>query len=242
MTRLRQGRFVVSFIGWMLLAMLVGGLFGWGVAEAVNGLVVGRRLQGKSTLSLVLARTEHPSIVIWDPNCQYRRIPSFERLQDVQRELETPQTLLAFRPSPDALEPDFEALVTVLRDYTDWTLVVDEAHNLQGRGWLHPDLAWLIRQAPIGSGPERVSVIQSTHRLVDLHTDVRALATDSYLFFADLARDLDGIENQYGPEVRSAVSRLPEYHVLHYWLGSGGRRQWRVWDKPQAWYLDIGRR
>lgn len=212
------------------------------VGAAVNGIVIGRRLQGKSTLSLALAAAAHTSVIVWDPNAQYRRLPWLDRLQDIQHELESETTLVAFRPEADNLEDDFEGLVFLLRQYTDWTLIIDEAHNLQGRGWLHPDLAWLIRQAPIGYGVERVSVIQTAHRLVDLHTDVRALATDSFLFFADLSRDLDGIEVQYGPEVRAAVAGLPPYHVLHYWLTRGGRRAWQVWGNPDEWYIDIGRR
>jgi hypothetical protein len=176
---------------------------------------------------------------LFDPCSQYRYVPavSLEELEEVMAG-DTP--MIRIVPMSESVDAEFEALMQVLDGgrwaWGDYTLVVDEASLLQKPQSLHPALARLIRQAP-----DDVTVIETIHRPSETHGTVRALATDYFFFQCYLARDLETIEQTWGAEVAEAVSRLPEYHVLHFWLDAGGIPRWKVWDDPKLWYIPIGR-
>lgn len=151
-------------------------------------------------------------------------------------ESETP----IFRTGLDGDPEDaFAALMDVLDggtwEWADYALVVDEASFLQKPQFVHPALARLIRQAP-----DDITVVQTLHRPSETHPTVRSLSTDLFFFQNYLARDLDVIGKDYGIELAEAVRKLPQYHVIHWWLAPGGAPCWEVWNDPKLWFVDIG--
>ena len=74
----------------------------------MTALVLGRRRQGKSTLALALAASQHPTTVVFDPNAQFQRFPYTSDVDRISVELETGgEPVLVFRPRPETIEDDF---------------------------------------------------------------------------------------------------------------------------------------
>jgi hypothetical protein len=209
--------------------------------------VIGRRRQGKSTLSLAIARRFHTAIIIFDPNAQFNGYPVFtetDRLLAYMREYKC--FIAVFRPEPGQVEEDFTALVEALKPYGNYALIVDEAASVQRAYGLNKELEWLMRQAPRdgvrGANGEMldVSVIQNAHRVPDIHSLCRGVATDWFLFQTSLQRDLDAIEKQFGRDIAQTVPTLQRWHCVHVWQGYDGRIQYAIWRDPSEWYIRIG--
>lgn len=200
-------------------------------------VIIGRRRQGKSTLALSLACAAGRTTIVFDPNNQYGNLPVITDLQQFM-ENSTPASIGRIVPT-DPLT-DWENMTDVLDGGTwawgDYTLILDECSMLMQSQRLHAELERYAR-----TSPKDVEVILTTHRSVDVHTLFRSLATDWYVFHQHLDRDLEVITDNFGADVAQAASQLPEYHVIHFWLAPGGKPEWRIWDEPAAWYIDIGR-
>lgn len=208
-------------------------------------VIIGRRRQGKSTLALSLAiaaaRETEKSIIVFDPNNQYHSlpiIPDFD--QWLQTATPAPGSPAIGRIVPIDPTGEFESMVAVLDGgrwvWGDYSLIVDECSMLMSPHKLHPALERYAR-----TSPKDVDVILTTHRIVDVHPLFRALSTDWFLFQSHLPRDLELITDAFGADVATAAASLPPYHVLHYWLDSGGVPTNHVWSKPDEWFIDIGR-
>ena len=204
-------------------------------------VVIGRRRQGKSTLALSLAIAQQRSVIIWDPNDQYGAIPSIQPAElDGWMASSGSDDMVRIVPAPP-VEDTWTQIVETLDGgkwrWADYTLIVDECSMLMSPARLDSSLERYAR-----TSPSDVDVILTTHRPRDVHSLIRALASDLYVFQTTLARDLQVLTENYGSELAEAVQRLGQYHVVHCWLAAGGRQQIVVWDKPSEWYIDIGRR
>ncbi len=206
-----------------------------------HSVIWGRRRQGKSTLALALAAASGKRpIIIWDPCAQYTQFPRVQDPLELEEILEL-ESVEAFRYQPDSVQiaDEFVFFMEVLDGgrwaWSDYALVLDETSLLQKPQSLHPSLARLIRQ-----GPDDIKVVQTLHRPSETHSTVRALATDVFFFQTYLERDLTVIEQTWGAEVRAEVARLPQHHVLHFWLAPGGAPCYTIWSQPEDWYIRIG--
>lgn len=226
----------------------------------MNALIFGRRRQGKSTLALRLALSYHHTVFVFDPNSQYHlgpAVPVFQELEDLQEWMDDRRIdhgIVIYRPrvnrQAQSLDESFADFTEVISTRGHWGLIIDEATYLQNHARCDPALEGLMRQAPREGARNDageivdVSIIQTTHRPVDVHSICRALASDTFLFSASLRRDLDFVENQYGPEVSSSLTDLQRWHTVHVYSDDAGRQQFTLWNDPQKWYLDIeaGRR
>lgn len=222
----------------------------------MNALIFGRRRQGKSTLALRLALSYHHTVFLFDPNAQYHLgagVPMFQELEDLQEWMEDRRVdhgIVIYRPrvnrQSQSLDESFADFAEVISQKGHWGLVIDEASYLQNHARIDPALEGLMRQAPRDGARNAagqvvdVSIIQTTHRPVDAHSICRALCSDTFFFQSSLRRDIDFIESQYGPEVSGALTDLPRWNTVHVY-DSGGRQQFTIWDRPDAWYLDIER-
>lgn len=203
----------------------------------MNALIYGRRLQGKSTLSIALALSRKKPIVIFDTNSQYSQLSG--EVSDVNtlvKLLEADHRIIRYVPEASEVHNGFSAFTDALWDWEDIVIIIDEAASVQTSGSVQPGLERLIRQAP-----DTVDIIQSTHRLVDTQRLTRALATDIFMFQSSLSADLDLIASEFNKQVASYVKKLPVYYCIHYWLDRGGIEKWSLWDKPGEWYVRIGR-
>lgn len=205
----------------------------------MNVVIVGRRRQGKSTLSMFLAARKR-TVIIFDPNANFTCGFIAWDLQLFQHWLysEKPHGVCIFRPSPERIWEDFSAFSEMLWPMCDYALVIDEASCLQSSHRIHPFLERLIRQAP-REEPNAVWLIQSAHRMVDYHGISRSLSSDTILFQTTHARDLDLIEDQFGSEVSEKVQRLGRFICLHHWGNESGQEVYRVWEDPQVWFVPL---
>lgn len=200
--------------------------------------IIGRRRQGKSTLALSLARAYDRTTIVFDPNDQFGAVPIIEDLVVWMGDSDE-RSIGRIVPSekPDEAFSDIAAVLDGGRwNWSDYVLIVDEASMLMSPSWIHPNLERYARTAP-----KDVRIILTTHRPVDIHSLIRGLATDWYIFQQVLARDLKAIEDQFGADIAALTKGLPLYNVLHYWTEAGGTPAHVVWDKPADWYIDIGR-
>lgn len=210
----------------------------------MNLIVCGRRHEGKSTLSLHLARQTHGrAVVVFDPRGIFEglRCADSGELEAAIREGLFERELLTFTPE-GTVEEGFDDLCTVLFPprftRTNFALVIDEAGQLQTSHSSRPSLARAVAQHPLHS----ISIIQNTHRLPELHGKSKSLMDDLFLFWATHPGDLEGILEYTGePELVETVSRLPLHHCVHYsYRRTAEGQQWKTLDKPEEWYHPIG--
>lgn len=203
-----------------------------------SAIILGRRRQGKSTLALNVAAARSESIVVVDPNWQYRNFPACPiDPSTIVSGLENQNgCLLVLHPDPARIMDEWALIASVLWDYEDYSLLIDEASMIQHAGWCDSWLERYLRQAP-----DSVSLIQTTHRAVDLCKLSRSLATDLFLFRTTLEADLSLLGSEFPGLKIPAVRTLPVYNVLHYWTERGGYERNNLWDKPGEWNINIGR-
>ena len=203
------------------------------------GVVIGRRRQGKSTLALALAKAKRQTVIVFDPNDQYGKLEHVA-LKSFPGWMEASHPGSVCRILPSDPKADFDALTATLDGghwaWGEYTLIVDECSMLMSSTYVHPVLERYAR-----TSPKDVHTILTTHRAVDVNTLYRALATDWFFFHQHLDRDVENISDNFGADVAVESRSLPEYHLIHYWLDPGGLPRHETWDKPQEWFIDIGR-
>jgi hypothetical protein len=209
----------------------------------VNVCIIGRRGQGKSTLSRYLAMKKR-TVIIFDPNANFDEgyvalnITEFQEWLYSQKPAQG-QCVCVFRPrTGKGLTEDFALMIEMLWQMEDFCLIVDEASSVQGSHALHEKLELVIRQAP-RTGPGAWWLIQSTHRITDFHNLSRSLSSDVFIFQTTNVRDLDMIEEQFGPAVRETVQHLGEYQCVHCWGEKNGEQKSEIWADPQMWFVPL---
>jgi hypothetical protein len=227
----------------------------------MNIYVIGERGQGKSTLSLFLARRIQVAkgahvIAIFDPKRTFNSIPHTADLDEFSEWLENPpDDAISYQPFTqtvgDAKNADevFDAFTQFfdtlgvdyhlgLRDNATRpnlrpvVLIVDEAWFLQSGASAHPRLESLVRLAD----SKRFFLIQAAHRPKDFSTRIRAQLDELYIFHQWAEEDLQIIAQWCGETVAEAVKDLPPHHVLKFMSST---RTWEVWSHPQGWYFDL---
>lgn len=200
-------------------------------------LILGRRRQGKTTLALALALARHDTVVFWDVNDQLMGWPYLTHDPAHVRnllELDIERILIVVKPQRGAMREQFAGLVDAVFQWEDLALVVDEASELQGPGWMDEGLEHLTRRWNDDS-----TLIQATHRLRDANPLVRQNATDTYLFATSYRPDLEIMNQHYGVEVAATVARLEKWQAVHVWLEAGGQTAYAIWDRPQTWHVPL---
>lgn len=204
-------------------------------------VVIGRRRQGKSTLALALARAKRQSTIIFDPNDQFRAVASLPDVDALPQWLEQSRadSIVRLVPAPP-VEETWAALADTLDggnwNWAEYTLILDECSMLMQPNHLDEKLERFARTCP-----NDVHLVLTTHRPRDVHPLFRALATDWFVFQSTIELDQRVLRDNFGPQLATAAATLPRYHVAHYWLETGGQPRVEVWDKPDEWFVDIGR-
>lgn len=208
----------------------------------MNLIVCGRRLEGKSTLSLKLARDQHRGVVVFDPRGMFAgcRCSDAAEVAEAIQDRAWESLPIVLTPEGDTLD-GFAALCDVLFPpqftLSDFGLVIDEAGMLQSSHSSHPALARAVAQHP----HRGITIIQNTHRLPEIHGKSKALMDDLYIFKTmhpgDLATLLDFVEGD--SEVIELVQGLPPHHCIHYTYRREAGAQWELLDRPEAWYNPI---
>lgn len=203
----------------------------------MNTLIYGTRKQGKSTLAIALAVTAHDKVLIFDPRGTFPVFASYP-ISAIPSRLDGYRGGLQFtRVGPfdtDEVEDAFAEFTSLTREREDISVIVDEAHMLQGSNTLDPNLDRWNREST-----RSVEVIQTTHRIVDAHPDSRYHADDIFFFYADGPRELKTIRENFGSDVADAIPRLGKHQVIHWHRAVGGFKAWIIWDNGEDWFFDL---
>jgi len=227
----------------------------------ISAYIFGGRGQGKTTLSLALALIHHENVIVWDPSAQFDGyVISYPHELRVWIEADERPRVCVYRPvidirgSRSEAHEQFAEMMSVLvngpngRPYSDYSVIVDEADNLQGptARELCAGLNWLMRRS--GKWPRHpygVTVIQNSHALVDFSATVKRLATDIFIVAAENRRDFQQLKEQFGSENLAAhVFNLRQHEVIHLYKSTddAGRHRWcySVWPREQSesWHVE----
>jgi hypothetical protein len=200
--------------------------------------------EGKTTLAIYLAKQWSDGVIIWDPrhmidepDAEY--VVSGEELQEAIADEKWKEGPIIFRPDARHIEEDFEELCEVLftppEKYSDsgFSLVIDEAAQLQGPNKILPCLDVAVRQHP-----RAVLVVQTTHSLQDWHRASKDLMSHLYCFRQVGRSNMAVTEYCDEDEEFSEVIRtLPKHWCVHYNFEAGqGEEQWVIISDPSFWY------
>lgn len=212
--------------------------------------IIGKRRQGKSTLSLALAVNDYQTVVVFDPNDQF--VDGFTRvtvgtlhaalLATVEYRERNPEadTVFMLRVGPfegDEIADKFREFSEVMWLWEEVSIIFDEVSLLQGPQSINPSLDRWMRRTPAN-----VSVFQTTHRLVDLNTLTRSQSDQWFFFQTVLVRELDAISKQLesGDRVSALLPSLDRHQVVRYRIVQGHQAQIDVWRDGSVWYIDLG--
>lgn len=212
----------------------------------MNTIVTGTRGEGKSTLSLWLAKQWSQTVVIFDPRGTFEgKGIEVDNTYDLLEHIYSQDYLDGESPAPLILNEDapvadvfgnaIRALFPAKFRGSEGriAIVVDEARQLQSPHTIDEQLDRLIRQAPI----QRVLTVQNTHQLMDWNSATKSVMDEVYLFRQVGPRNRVVAEEHFGPEVAEIVERLPRHHCVRCWFArkSDDDQMFEVWDNPERW-------
>jgi hypothetical protein len=217
----------------------------------MNGICVGQRAEGKTTLAIFLALQHSRLVFIFDPRgmAKAKRVYTSSQLLEAakaaaddikQRRIQG--QIIAFVPQTGDIESEFhefsEALFPPGFPRHNFSCIVDEAGQLQKSNSVHPDLDRIVRQAP-----RNVLLLQTTHSLQDFYRASKDLMDDLYVFkmkgrsLTAAVEYMDG-----GDEMKQAITNLPPHHFLYYMFARHCGPEFVICDDPSLWYVEIDSR
>lgn len=150
----------------------------------MNKLIVGRMKQGKTTLAMYLARERGLATVAWDPRNMIEGDVYCYSIEDLQDAIEMVKAgelpddvTIVYRFNAANLKDEFTNFCAAIIELDNYSVVVDEASDLQGPNWMHPGFQRLTKQHKRG-----VDVFQTTHSLKEFNSRMRDNVTDIYCF------------------------------------------------------------
>lgn len=208
-------------------------------------LVIGRRLQGKTTLGFFIARNS-PKRIILDPRglIRPRGAVVVSRTQDIKfaiGQLATELPAGTVVVTPKRLEQGFAAVV---RECAAWlerdrrarfALLLDEFRFVKTFSQQSADFEWLLRC----SDPDRVHVIITCHRPIDVPVDVRSIADHWLMFRMTQPHDVRVVDER---STRAAlrVQRLDPRVYVH-WADSEDESDQNpsTYANSERWYVPL---
>lgn len=142
------------------------------------------------------------------------------------------------RDIPEVFEETCFYLTDWIRQHRgeSFAFLVDDARLMFSGGpgkKIPQDFSWMLRSTKIGES----RIVLTTWRIVDIPPEVRSQADHWMIFKTTEPRDLELIEERFGPSAREQVMTLPPHVYLH---GDDSGPELRVtveMDSP-SWYVD----
>jgi len=199
----------------------------------MNHNVCGRMKEGKTSLARWLALRSHKASVAWDPRCMIDGVVCYgpDDLEEAINSGAWRQDILVYRFDNEDVEEEFSQLCEILFPprFTlgNFSLVIDEAAQLQKSNSIHPKLDRAIRQHP-----RSVEIFQTSHSLQDWSRSGKDLVSDIYCFNMT-GRSLDAaVDFMDGDErMREIIQNLPPHTCIH-WLHA--THKYRIVE-PKEW-------
>lgn len=205
--------------------------------------IIGRRLQGKSTL-MRFTGSRVPARMILDPRRMFRSDPhalvvtdlaSFQLACDRMHDQEVAEVV--YSPSG----PLADAFANYAAEMKRWiehepnrpiAFMIDEA-NKDFLDFDNDDFQWSLRCC----NWDLHHIMMTTHRPVDLSTKVRALVDHWCLFAVRQEHDLQVVRERCSPQVADIVQQLAAREFVH-WNDAEGR--YEVKRDAESWRCVIG--
>lgn len=215
----------------------------------MNAIFVGEKRSGKTTLAFHLALETNGGIVVFDPKKEFRDWPATVSDTDsLNRAIKEKHRVVIWRPPSDIeIQDSWDALADWILEKHDialangwdktnfiFTLLVDEAYNLQSHARIHPKLLRILSQCR----PEILNVYQTFQSVKNVNSDSRSRVSDWFLFTITLPTDLDRLEEFAMPEVIEQVRTLPEHEYVHF-LNEKGTVSSEVVTDSESWYENL---
>lgn len=226
----------------------------------MNILIIGRRGEGKSTLSYYVAqriqsRVKAHTPIIFDPKRTFSLIPHTSDIDEFDDLLVTRGIpAIAYQPfasigdngSADEVSDEFDRFFDALGieyhlgvrenasrpNLGPIVLVVDEAWFLQGGARANTKLERLVRLAD----SKNFYLIQASHRPKDYSTRIRAQVDELFIFRQWLEEDIEILREWCGDEVAELARSLKPHEVIRYEIHTS---KWELWNDPRGWYRAI---
>ena len=215
----------------------------------MNAIFVGEKRSGKTTLAFHLSLETTGGIIVFDPKKEFRNWPAtVSNVSELNRALKQKHRVVIWRPmSDDDMQISFDALADWTLEKHDialakgwdkigyqFTLLVDEAYNLQSHAWINAKLLRILSQCR----PEILNVFQTFQSVKNVNSDSRSRVSDWYLFTITLPTDLKRLEEFAMPEVVEQVRTLPEHEYVHF-LNEKGTVNSEVVTEPETWFESL---
>lgn len=211
----------------------------------MNILVCGRMKEGKTTFAIYLAKGWSDGVLIWDPRHMIQGttyVQDSDELEDAIQEKEWRKGPIVFRPDGLRIEEQFEEMCSNIFNpperFENFSLIIDEASDLQSANRIAPHLSRVIRQHP-----RSVLVIQTTHSLQDWARPSRDLMSHLYCFRL-VGRSLKAVIDfcDGSDELEKTIRELPRHHLVHISFESGSDEgEFEILDDPTTWYSDAAK-
>jgi hypothetical protein len=226
-----------------------------GLAGKVNAIFVGEKRSGKTTLAFHIAlnptrydagQHDGGGVIVFDPKKEFRGWPAtVSSINELERAIRKKHRVIIWRPPSDGdVQLSFNELATWVLEKHDlalaqgwdktgfyFTLLIDEAYNLQSHARINEKLLRILSQCR----PEILNVFQTFQSVKNVNSDSRSRVSDWFLFTITLPTDLDRLEEFAMPEVIEQVKTLPEHEYVHF-LNEKGKIASEVVTDSAEWY------
>lgn len=180
-----------------------------------------------------MALEANGGILIYDPKREFRGWPntvsSIAELEAAARRKDS--LIIVYHPNGDT-DQEFNAVGEwVLRQHSiameqHWiergkcfTLLIDEAHNLQGPNWCNETLKQILSQ----NRPEILNVYQTFQSPKDAQNRIKSRVSDWYIFSTNLPSDIEYLEREIGvsPDDLNRIQFMPDFEYAHFHFDGG---------------------
>jgi hypothetical protein len=215
----------------------------------MNAIFTGRRRSGKTTLAFKMALDGGGGIVVFDPKREFRGWPAtVSDVSQLDQKAKEKNLVIVYHPNGDT-EEEFRPVADWIISQHDlamskgwdskgfhFTLLCDEAHNLQGPNWANPQLLQILSQ----NRPEILNVYQTFQSPKDAYNRIKSRVSDWFIFSTNLPSDLDYLQKEIGvnEEDTARITTLDDHQFAHFHF-DGGQPVAEFVTEPNDWYVDL---
>lgn len=199
----------------------------------MNAIFTGRRRSGKTTLAFFMALEADGGIIVFDPKREFRGWPntvsSINELESTAKRKDA--DVIIYHPNGDTEQEFVPVGEWILRQHDiamrqHWdergkcfTLLVDEAHNLQGPNWTNPELLQILSQ----NRPEILNVYQTFQSPKDAFNRIKSRVSDWYIFSTNLPSDIEYLEREIGVSADDVnrIQFMGDFEYAHFHFDGG---------------------
>lgn len=179
-----------------------------------------------------MALEANGGIVIYDPKREFRGWPdTVSSVEELEAAAKGNSLVIVYHPNGDTEQEFIPVGEWILRQHNiamqqHWdergmcfTLLVDEAHNLQGPNWCNETLKQILSQ----NRPEILNVYQTFQSPKDAQNRIKSRVSDWFIFSTNLPSDIEYLEREIGVSADdlSRIQFMGDYEYAHFHFDGG---------------------